>query len=167
MKASTRSRRRQRHYKRMHRAGGLNLVSMMDIFTILVFFLMINSSDVKVVDQSPDIQLPVSVAKKQPQKNTLRLEVTAHEIVLQGQSVAQIANLPKGDGDITGLTRALEHERNRAGGQVPKGGLPITILADRSIPYAVLKRIMQTCVDADYRQVKLAVQRREAKADHG
>lgn len=167
MKASTRSRRRQRHYKRMHRAGGLNLVSMMDIFTILVFFLMINSSDVKVVDQSADIQLPVSVAKKQPEKNTLRLEVTAQEIVLQGQSVAQIANLSHDSSDIPSLKKALDHAHGRMGGQVPKGGLPITIVADRSIPYAVLKRIMQTCVDADYRQVKLAVQRQEAKSDHG
>ena len=46
MKLSRRAKRMRRHYSRMHRGGGLNLVSLMDIFTILVFFLMVNSSDV-------------------------------------------------------------------------------------------------------------------------
>ena len=56
MKLSRRARLRQRHYGRMHKAGGLNLVSLMDIFTILVFFLMVNSSDVKVMQNTAKIE---------------------------------------------------------------------------------------------------------------
>lgn len=166
MKASSRARRRQRHYQRMHKGGGLNLVSMMDIFTILVFFLMINSSDVKVVDQTPDIHLPKSVADNRP-VDTLKLEITNGDIILQGRSVARLRDIATGDKDIAGLRRALAHQRDRRGGGLPKAGLAITILADRSTPYALLKRIMQTCVDADYRQVKLAVIRREDQPGHG
>ena len=55
MKLSRRAKRMKRHYKRMDKAGGLNLVSLMDIFTILVFFLMVNSSDVKVLQQDKSI----------------------------------------------------------------------------------------------------------------
>ncbi len=58
MKTSRRARRMQRHYGRMHRPGGLNLVSLMDIFTILVFFLMVSSSDVKVMQNTADVPLP-------------------------------------------------------------------------------------------------------------
>ncbi|HBX40956.1 MAG TPA: biopolymer transporter ExbD, partial [Marinobacter adhaerens] len=41
MKTSRKAKRIRRHYGRMKKSGGLNLVSLMDIFTILVFFLMV------------------------------------------------------------------------------------------------------------------------------
>ena len=40
----------------------INLVSMMDIFTILVFFLLVNSSDVEVLPNAKEIVLPTSTA---------------------------------------------------------------------------------------------------------
>ena len=163
MKQSRKSRRMQRHYKRMHRPGGLNLVSMMDIFTILVFFLMLNSSDVKVIQQSTDIHLPQSTAHKTPDE-TLTIQVTEKHIVVQGREVAGVAGLPE-TGDIPGLREELNHQRSRRTSPVPPNGMPVTIMADRGIPYSVLRQIIRTCVDADYRQVKLAVNRKEAHAD--
>lgn len=163
MKQSRKSRRMQRHYKRMHRPGGLNLVSMMDIFTILVFFLMLNSSDVKVIQQSTDIRLPQSTAQKNPD-DTLMIQVTEKHIVVQGREVSEIAGLPS-KGDIPGLREELDHQRSRRTAPLPAAGMPVTIMADRSIPYAVLRQIIQTCVDSDFRQVKLAVNRKEAHGD--
>lgn len=63
MKSSRRAGRIRRHHGRVQRAGGLNLVSLMDIFTILVFFLMVNSSDVKVMQSTADVALPQSTAE--------------------------------------------------------------------------------------------------------
>ena len=41
-------------------------------------------------------------------------------------------------------------------------GRPITILGDKAIPYAQLKKIMASCVAANYRKIALAVSHRDA-----
>ncbi|MCH8101169.1 MAG: biopolymer transporter ExbD, partial [Proteobacteria bacterium] len=43
MVKSGRAKRMEKHHKRNKAMGTLNLVSLMDIFTILVFFLLVNS----------------------------------------------------------------------------------------------------------------------------
>ncbi|PAV27007.1 biopolymer transport protein ExbD [Tamilnaduibacter salinus] len=159
MKRSRRARRIERHYNRMHRAGGLNLVSLMDIFTILVFFLMVNSSDVKVMQQAADVALPVSESRESPEQ-TLVVEVVGDTILIQGRSVARLdADSSAGD-RIDGLYQALSDRRGPKG-NIPEAGLAVTVMADRGTEYRRLRRIMQTCVDAEYRQVRLAVQARQ------
>ena len=63
MKFAGRAARMDRHHKRHKRSTALNLVSLMDIFTILVFFLLVNSSDVEVLPSAKDVQLPESIAE--------------------------------------------------------------------------------------------------------
>jgi len=156
MKESRRAHRMQRHYGRMHRAGGLNLVSLMDIFTILVFFLMVNSSDVKVMQNTVDVPLPESTAKKQADE-TLIVQVIGSAILVQGREVARISGIETGDHTIGGLAEELAYRRER-GGILPDKGHKVTIMAGRDSDYRLLRKIMQTCVDEDYRQVRLAVE---------
>lgn len=167
MKQSRRSRRLQRHYRRMHRAGGLNLVSLMDIFTILVFFLMVNSSDVKVLQQSSQVELPQSTADRQL-ADVLTLELAGDSVFIQGRAVASLDNLPADGRIIPALAAELEdqfNQRSRAG--VPAEGLPITIMGDRDLPYATLKKVMRTSVDAGFRQVRLAVEYKPEESPRG
>lgn len=167
MKTSRRARRIERHYGRMHRAGGLNLVSLMDIFTILVFFLMVNSSDVKVMQQSTDVSLPLSTAEK-PSEETLLIEVSGDSVRVQGREVAQL----KDDGNadqathLEGLMDELNYRKARLP-EIPEDGFEITVMADKGTKYRDLRRIMQTCVDADYRRVRLAVEHQEEPAGEG
>ena len=156
MKESRRAHRMRRHYSRMHRAGGLNLVSLMDIFTILVFFLMVNSSDVKVMQNTADVPLPESTAKKQANE-TLIVQVTGSVILVQGREVARIGGIETGDPTIGGLAEELAYRRERGGAMLEKGH-EVTIMAGRETDYRLLRKIMQTCVDEDYRQVRLAVE---------
>ncbi|ROT98427.1 biopolymer transporter ExbD [Marinobacter sp. R17] len=156
MKSSRRARRIQRHYSRMHRAGGLNLVSLMDIFTILVFFLMVNSSDVKVMQQASDVSLPLSTAET-PGEEALLIEVSGDSIRVQGREVARLEALGAEEDRIAGLFNELQHQKQRRDA-VPQEGLEITVMADQGTAYRNLRRIMQTCVDADYRRVRLAVE---------
>lgn len=156
MKESRRAHRMQRHYGRMHRAGGLNLVSLMDIFTILVFFLMVNSSDVKVMQNTADVPLPESTAKKQADE-TLIVQVIGSAILVQGREVARIEGIETGDPSISGLAQELAYRRDKAG-TVPDKGHEVTIMAGRDTRYRLLRKIMQTCVDEDYRRVRLAVE---------
>ena len=57
MVKSARAKRMEKHHKRNKGTAALNLVSLMDIFTILVFFLLVNSSDVETLPNAKDLQL--------------------------------------------------------------------------------------------------------------
>ena len=67
MNTSRRAKRMERNHKR-NKQSSLNLVSLMDIFTILVFFLLVSSSNVQQLPNSKDISLPTSVADKAPKE---------------------------------------------------------------------------------------------------
>jgi len=163
VKSSRRAQRRQRHYRRMHRAGGLNLVSLMDIFTILVFFLMVNSSDVKVMQSAGRVALPVSEVGNQA-VDTLTIEVTEDSLVVQGRVVTGLTDISADDTVIKGLADELALRRERRG-EIPPKGLEVTILAGKETPYRLLRKIMQTCVDQQFRQVRLAVENRGEVSD--
>lgn len=167
MKASRRAQRMERHYGRMHRAGGLNLVSLMDIFTILVFFLMVNSSEVKVMQQSTDVSLPFSTAEKS-NRETLLVEVSGDSVRVQGREVAQLADTANDEpvAHLQGLMNELNYRKAKHQA-IPEQGLEITVMADKGTPYRDLRRVMQTCVDADYRRVRLAVEHRSDTAGEG
>ncbi|PSF04826.1 biopolymer transporter ExbD [Marinobacter fuscus] len=156
MKLSRKARYRQRHYSRMHRAGGLNLVSLMDIFTILVFFLMVNSSDVKVMESPANVTLPESTAKQQAIES-LTVQVTGQSLLVQGREVARLDSLDAAAPVIAGLSEELAYRRAQQS-EIPVEGLQVTILAGREVEYRLLEKIMQTCVNEEFRQVRLAVE---------
>lgn len=156
MKSSRRAGRIRRHYGRMHRAGGLNLVSLMDIFTILVFFLMVNSSDVKVMQNTADVALPKSTAEQEA-ADSLVVQVASGVILVQGREVARLDGIEEGDTHVAGLADELAYRRERQSA-VPEAGFEVTIMAGRDTNYRLLRKIMQTCVDQQFRQVRLAVE---------
>jgi biopolymer transport protein TolR len=161
--ASRRARRMAAHHKR-RRAAPLSLVSLMDIFTILVFFLLVNSSDVQQLTAPKSVQMPESIAQ-QPPRETVVVTVGADAIMVQGEVVAMTADVLGNDDDfIPALAAALEQlsaRRLRA-----SDGLPpeVTILGDRDLPYRLLRKVMVTCTRADYGRVSLAVVQRGAEA---
>ena len=158
MKGSRRARRMQRHYGRMKKPGGLNLTALMDIFTILVFFLMVSSSDVQVLQEDSDILLPESVADTVPE-DTLRVVVAGQSVLVQGREVARVdgEGWPESDGLIVGLEAELTRLFERRE-QVPEAGLPAMVVADRDLPYEVLRPIMRTAMESGFRQLHLAVE---------
>lgn len=148
------AKRRQR--QRKGKVAGLNLVSLMDIFTILVFFLMVNSSEVEVLQTSSDIELPDSTSEQRPD-NQLVISVSAEDLIVQGRPVAKIQDIV-GDVDplIAGLQTELEYQADRRG-EIPEGGHEVTVMGDKALPYWLLKRILYTCQTTDFAQISLAV----------
>lgn len=167
MKQSLRARRMARHHKRMGRVPKLNLVSLMDIFTILVFFLLVNSSEVEVLTQDKSIQLPASVSAQQPE-TSLMLMVNADHILVNGRPVASVPEvLASDEGQIESLREELEYRASRARPMTEaelEFGRPITLMGDKAIPYALLKKIMATCAATDYRDIALAVAQLEPES---
>jgi biopolymer transport protein TolR len=128
----------------------------MDIFTILVFFLMVNASDVEILPQTPGVRLPDSTAEQRPVEQ-LVISVSRESIVVAGEPIALIADLNAvPEGVIEPLQAALQARAERDGG-IPEQGLPVTILGDHELPYWLLKRIMLTCQTAQFPNISLAV----------
>ncbi|WP_396589326.1 ExbD/TolR family protein [Bermanella sp. R86510] len=162
MKSSRRAKRMARHHGRNKKPAGLNLVSLMDIFTIMVFFLMMNQSDVQVMS-SDSIKLPASQSEVQP-KNTINLLVSQDDIVVQGRAVASMSDVLSMQEEqeiIPALKEELEYlaSRSPATSLEQELGRTITIMGDQGIPYKALKRIMTTCQKAQYTQISLAVKK--------
>ncbi len=157
MKQSLRARRMARHHRRQQ-SPKLNLVSLMDIFTILVFFLLVNSSDVEVLSSNKAVELPTSVADAQPQ-TTLVIMVNSEQILVGNRAVARVADIGE-ELIIPALQTELEYRARRAPPLTPEQeqkGRPITIMGDKGIPYTLLKQVMSTAADTGYRDVSLAV----------
>jgi biopolymer transport protein TolR len=169
MKQSARAIRMQKHHKRMAKDSKLSLVSLMDIFTILVFFLMVNASDVQVLQNSKSVELPKSTSQ-QSAKETLILMVNSKELILQGQKIADVESILNQEDDvIAALETELAYQVKRSGtadetdidgNEISRA---ITIMGDKNIPYTLLKRIMQTCAQAGFTNISLAVQGEQPK----
>lgn len=160
MKDSVKSKRIKRHQRRGKNQGKLNLVSLMDIFTILVFFLMVNSSsDVQILNQDNGIELPVSNAEQMP-KDTLALMVTDSHVLINGRAIVPISEVKSAQSDVEPLLKAeLDYQASRSAPAADALGRPVTIIADKELPYELLKKIMSTCVEAGYMNISLAVNR--------
>ena len=160
MRKSRRARRMEKTHKR-HKAGAsLNLVSLMDIFTILVFFLLVNSSDVEVLPNAKDIQLPESIAE-QKAKETVVILIGEENIIVQGTPVVKVKDVMRRRGnDIPELRQALLAQNDRVlrrEAQDDIAGREVTIMGDKDIPYRLLKKVMATCTESEYGQISLAV----------
>ncbi|MGD2073330.1 MAG: biopolymer transporter ExbD [Gammaproteobacteria bacterium] len=164
MKQSRRARRMQRHHIRNKRSPAFNLVSLMDIFTILVFFLLVNSSDGEVLPTTSRIDLPESIAEQKPREN-LVVMVTERNILVQGAAVARISELKDGDSrSIESLKAALMEQYKQGPQQRARAPVPeVTIMASKAIPYGLLKKVMKTCTAAGYGNISLAVLQKAAQ----
>lgn len=160
MVKSARAQRMEKHHKRNKGSGALNLVSLMDIFTILVFFLLVNSSDVETLPNAKDLQLPESIAEEKA-KETVVILIGEQDIIVQGEPVAKVADVLRIQGnDIPALREALKSQNDRVlrrEAQDDIAGREVTIMGDKEIPYRLLKKVMATCTASDYGQISLAV----------
>lgn len=160
MRYMSRAARMERHHKRHTGRAAINLVSMMDIFTILVFFLLVNSSEVETLPSTKEIQLPESIAEEKARESVVVL-VTDEALLVQGEIVATVAEVESSDATvIPALKAALEQQTARTLREDRRddvAGREVTIMGDREIPYSLLKKVMATCTAADYGQLSLAV----------
>ncbi len=139
----------------------LNLVSLIDVFTILIFFLLSNSTEVQTLPSPKQVKLPESTAEKSP-KDNLVVVVSGQDIVVEGRNVAKVADVLADKGDlIEPLMAELQLLSKR---QVVKADQSvtqaITIMGDREIPYQLLRKVMFTCARANFVDVSFAVRRK-------
>ncbi len=150
-----------RRIKRMRRnrkkTPGMNLTSLMDVFTILVFFLLTNSASNEALEAPKAIKLPSSVVETKPQETVVVL-VTPDNILVQGNVVANTAEVIAGNEIVVeSIKRELLIQRSRSLGLDADEEPEVNLLADRKIPFSLLKKIMSSCTSAGYSKISLAV----------
>lgn len=157
MKGSRRIKRMSRSKKKV---AGLSLVSLMDVFTILVFFLLTNSASNEVLSNPKEIALPDSVVESKP-RETIVVFVSHDVILLQGEPIMKTSDALASKGEIIAALRErlLEQKKNVIGtsAKAEVEGKEVTLLADKKIPFKLLKRIMSTCTSSGFGKISLAV----------
>lgn len=161
-----------RHHKRNKAEGEINLVSMIDMLTVLVFFLLVYSSQkVEILPSAKDVQLPQSMAE-QSARDAVVVIISESEILMDGQSLGRISDIMASkELIIPSLKAALENQVERVltdtSAQTEEERIAnreVTIMADKEIPYQLLKRVMATSTAADYGQLSLAVLQKASEA---
>ena len=154
------SRRIRRMTRNKRGVTKLNLTPLMDVFTVLVFFLMINSASVETLQQPKQIKLPESVIEAKP-RETVVIFVGKEQVLVQGVPVALIADIQATENaEIEPISARLAELSESVIGlstQAVAESQEVTVLADKSIPFSVLKKIMATCTGQGYTKVSLAV----------
>ena len=138
----------------------LNLVSLMDIFTILVFFLLLNSGDSQNLEKAKYITLPDSSSTTN-MHDDLVISVAEGAIYIEDTLLVEMGDIIKApEKRIEPLAAALSEYKEKRGeltGYEKANGLSVTIMGDESVPYVVLKSVMATCNQQNFRAISLAV----------
>ena len=141
----------------------MNLVSLIDVFTILIFFLLSSASGVELLASPKAVKLPESFTEKAP-KETIVVVVSGSDILVDGRKVASVSDVMATKGDlISPLKDELDLLANRqvvrAENQVHTKA--ITIMGDQNIPYQLLRKVMYTSARANFSDVSFAVRRKD------
>jgi biopolymer transport protein ExbD len=137
----------------------MNLVSLIDIFTLLIFFLLSNTAAVEVLPSSKAVRLPESTAEKAP-KETVVLVVNDKEILVQGRKIASVAEVMAADSDLIAPLKAeldLQAKVQTIRRENETQSKAITIMGDKDISYRLLRKVMVTCARANFSEVSFAV----------
>jgi len=166
---SNRARRMAEHHQR-HKAGAeLNLIPLIDILSVMVSFLLVYSTEVEIIQNSKNIEVPQSISEAAPHRSVV-LMVTKDEVYVQGEPVATIADIRSAPTAVVAPLRAALKQPQLVGTEVTERDLAsreITIMADKSLPYEVLKKIMATCTDADFGRISLATMQKDRPVEPG
>ena len=163
MKLTPRQRRAE-HKSRNKTMVDMNLVSLIDVFTILIFFLLSNSGGVETLPSPKAVHLPESVAEKAP-RETVIVVVSGTEILVGGRRIASVAEVMATEGDLIAPLK-VELEQQAARQVIRKeneaDAKRLTIMGDKDIPYRLLRKIMYTGARANFADVSFAVRRLDA-----
>lgn len=157
---------RQKRTERRNRNQSMvdmNLVSLIDVFTILIFFLLSNVGGVDTLPSTKSVQLPESVAEASPRENVVVI-VSATEIVVDGRTVARVDEVLASEGDVIAPLQTelqlLQTNRRVVRAENEASAKRLTIMGDKEIPYRLLRKIMVTSARANFSDVSFAVRQK-------
>ena len=163
MSMSNRARRMAQHHLRHRADAQLNLIPLIDILSVMVAFLLVYSTEVEIIQNAKGIEIPQSIAETSP-KHSVVVMITKTDLFVQGELITTVDQIRTQTTTLVAPLRAALKRPMLVGREVSERDIAkreITIMADKSLPYEVLKRVMATCTDADYGRISLAVMQKE------
>jgi biopolymer transport protein ExbD len=152
--------RHARHGKAGGGHGPLTLIPMIDMLMILVVYLLVHSADTEILPNTKNISIPHSVSERKPVPSTAVASTRARPSV-NGAAVVSVAEVAGSDAPVVDALQAALAAQ--APPRLGDAAAPreVTVMAEKSLPYAVLRKIVASCSAADYSKVSLAVVERE------
>ncbi|MEO6079369.1 MAG: biopolymer transporter ExbD [Steroidobacteraceae bacterium] len=164
---SGRARRMMTHHLRNRNESELNLIPMIDILSVLVSFLLVYSTEVEMVQNTRGIEIPESIVTAKP-RETVVVMLTRDELFVQGEQVASIAEVRASDQLIIAPLREALLRPSIIGKDMAEREIAereVTVMADKSLPYEVLKKVMSTCTDANFGRISFATMQKDKALD--
>lgn len=146
----------------------LNITSMLDMFTILIIFLLKSYSAEGIILTIPaEIHLPRSTTQSAPEPG-LVVEVSMTSLVVDGRPLdLDLASVHRSDALIIEelyehlMLKAMQYEEISS--LNPNAGFTgrLVLEGDRDVPFRLLKKILYTCGQAGFINQSLAVFQKE------
>jgi biopolymer transport protein ExbD len=158
--------------KKRKEEGALIITSLIDVFTILVVFLLKNfSAEGNLVSNAENLTLPYSSSSKDVKEVNLQIAITEDMILVDDKPVVPSEDMKRitnenPDPTIPKLTEvldakhAMEEEMVRLGASNKFEG-KVVIQIDKNIPFDYLFKVINTAAKSGYSNIKLAVIKRE------
>ena len=153
-------RRNTRHGKRGRGHGPLALIPMIDMLTILVVYLLVHTADLEILPNSRNIAIPLSNSEQKPRETTVVM-VTREMLYVNGEPVVSVAELGAAPDPVVEVLRAALGRQAAGVIADSEARREVTVMAEKSLPYSVLRKIVASSSAAEYTKVSLAVVERE------
>lgn len=136
----------------------LNLIPLIDVMSVLVAFLLIYTADVEIVQNTKGVEIPQSTAETQAQQSVVVM-ITRDHVFVQGERVADVADIKTSSEPLVEpLRQVLDRPMLLDGGGVADMAMrEVTVIADKSLPFDLVRKVMATCTATTYGKISLAV----------
>ncbi len=141
----------------------IQITSMLDVFTILLVFLIknISSDSDNMLNMIKEFELPYSHSLENVHKTYL-IVIGVNGISVNNESVIEKANtsqLTAHDFDL--MRKKIENMKAEVQKSKLKFSVEITIAADKKIPSYVIKNVLALCAENGFNQIYLATKKLE------
>ncbi len=139
------------------------LVPMIDMLVILVVYMLVHTSDYEILPNTKNISIPSSVSEAKPNNSTVMM-ITKDTIFVNGKVAATVDGVERADPtSLHSLENALNASIHAATVlQSTEAESPeVTVMADKELPYSLLKSVMSAATQAHVGKLSLAVVEKE------
>jgi biopolymer transport protein ExbD len=153
------ARRKRYRTKRQGDTAGMMLTSLMDIFIVLVLYLLVNQSSGISLEPPDHVVLPDSGVDTTPRQSIV-IVLSDKDVRIQGEPVVSMPEvMQSSEPEIAPIRQTIERIKAEAQKHQDQAGVntEVTIVADRSVPFKVLKKVMLSSSNAGYGKISFAV----------